>query len=63
MSHTSGREDLEREIERLRQEVGELKAADAARHESEGRYQAVLEAAPDQGWPCIGCRGQHFDHQ
>ncbi len=47
MRPASGQEDLEREIERLRQEVRELKAADAPRHESEGRYRAVLEAAPD----------------
>jgi len=47
MNHASGREDLEREIERLRQEARELKAADAARHENEGRYRAVLEAVPD----------------
>ncbi|MFH1983371.1 MAG: response regulator [Pseudomonadota bacterium] len=47
MSHASNREALEKEIERLRQEVRELKAADMARHESENRYRAVLEAAPD----------------
>ncbi len=47
MIHDLGREDLEKEIERLRQEVRELKKAAEARYASEGRYRAVLEASPD----------------
>ncbi len=45
--HRSSGGDRAEEIRELKQEIRALKKADAARHESEGRYRAVLEASPD----------------